>query len=158
MAQTVKNRLKCRRPGFCPWVGKIPWRRKWELIPVFLPGEFYEQRSLVGYSPWAFKELDVSNTVFLSYMNSDITPPPSALGNSLLSRGLRMPQMARGTFLCSCFSGSVFISCCLFLSLSVSVSSLCIPLSLHPLREGPELGEWAFSKGERENAFDSFTM
>ena len=69
-----------------------------------------------------------------------------------------MSQMARGTFLCFCFSGSVFISYCLFVSLSVSVSSLCIPLSLHPLREDPELGEWAFSKRERENAFYSFTM
>ena len=28
---------------------KIPWRREWLLTPVFLPGEFHEQRSLVGY-------------------------------------------------------------------------------------------------------------
>ena len=40
------------RPRFTPWVGKIPWRRKWEPIPVFLPGEVHGQRSLVGYSPW----------------------------------------------------------------------------------------------------------
>ena len=38
-------------PGFKPWVGKIPWRRKWQPTPVFLPGKFLEQRSLVGYSP-----------------------------------------------------------------------------------------------------------
>ena len=31
--------LQCGRPGFDPWVGKIPWRRKWQPIPVFLPGE-----------------------------------------------------------------------------------------------------------------------
>ena len=38
--------------GFNPWVGKkIPWRRKWQLTPVVLPGESHEQRSLVGYSP-----------------------------------------------------------------------------------------------------------
>ena len=37
------------------WVGKIPWRRKWQLDPVFLPGEFHGQRSLVGYSPWVTK-------------------------------------------------------------------------------------------------------
>ena len=30
--------LKCRRPGFDSWVGKIPWRRKWQPTPVFLPG------------------------------------------------------------------------------------------------------------------------
>ena len=29
-----------------------PWRRKWQPTPVFLPGEFHGQRSLVGYSPW----------------------------------------------------------------------------------------------------------
>ena len=27
----------CGRPGFHPWVGKIPWRRKWQLTPVFCP-------------------------------------------------------------------------------------------------------------------------
>ena len=33
------------------WVRKIPGRRKWQLTPVFLPGEFHGQRSLAGYSP-----------------------------------------------------------------------------------------------------------
>ena len=42
--------LQCRRPGFNPWVGKIHWRRKWQSSPVFLPGKFYGQRSLVGYN------------------------------------------------------------------------------------------------------------
>ena len=41
---------QCRRSGFDPWVGKIPWSRKWQLAPVFLPGKFHGQRSLVGYS------------------------------------------------------------------------------------------------------------
>ena len=43
--------LQCRKPGSNPWVG-IPWRRPWWPIPLFLPGEFHGQRSLVGYSPW----------------------------------------------------------------------------------------------------------
>ena len=43
---------RCKRFGFNPWVGKIPWRRKWQPTPVFLPGEFHGRRSLVGYSPW----------------------------------------------------------------------------------------------------------
>jgi len=38
------------RCGFYPWVGKIPWRRKWQPAVVFLPGESHGQRSLVGYS------------------------------------------------------------------------------------------------------------
>ena len=41
-----------------PWVRKIPWRRAWQATPVFLPGEFHGQRSLVGYSPWGRTELD----------------------------------------------------------------------------------------------------
>ena len=49
-----------RRCGFDPWVGKIPWRRAWQFTPVFLPAEFYEQRSLVGYSLWDRKELDMT--------------------------------------------------------------------------------------------------
>ena len=44
-----------RRCGFNPWVGKIPWRRKWQPTPVFLPGIFHRQRSLAGYSPWGHK-------------------------------------------------------------------------------------------------------
>ena len=38
---------------FDPWVGKMSWRRKWQpTIPVFLPGKFHGQKTLVGYSPW----------------------------------------------------------------------------------------------------------
>ena len=36
---------------------KIPWKRKWQPSPVFLPGEFYGQRSLAGYSPWGHKRV-----------------------------------------------------------------------------------------------------
>jgi len=39
-----------RRYGFNPWVGKIPWRRKWQSAPVFLPGKSHGQRSLAGYT------------------------------------------------------------------------------------------------------------
>ena len=48
----------CRRCGFDPWARKIPWSRKWQHIPVFLPGKFHGERSLLGYSPWRCKELD----------------------------------------------------------------------------------------------------
>ena len=44
--------LQCRRPWFNPRVGKIPWRREWLPVAIFLPGEFHGQRSLVCYSPW----------------------------------------------------------------------------------------------------------
>ena len=40
---------------FDPWVRKIPWRRKRQPAPVFLPGESHGQRSLVGYNPRSCK-------------------------------------------------------------------------------------------------------
>jgi len=46
--------------GFDFWFRKIPWRRKWQPTPVFLPGEFHGQRSLTGYSPWGHKESDMT--------------------------------------------------------------------------------------------------
>ena len=52
--------LQCGRPRFDPWVGKIPWRRKWQRTSVLLPGEFRGLRSLVGYSPWSHKESDTT--------------------------------------------------------------------------------------------------
>ena len=45
---------------FDPWVGKIPWRRKWQPIPVLLPRKFHGWGSLVGYSPWGHKESDMT--------------------------------------------------------------------------------------------------
>ena len=45
-----ESACQCRRHGFHPWVRKIPWRRKCQPTPVFLPGEFHGQRSLAGYS------------------------------------------------------------------------------------------------------------
>ena len=50
-----KLACQCRRHkrrSFHPWVGKIPWSRKWQPTLVFLPGKFHGQRSLVGYSAW----------------------------------------------------------------------------------------------------------
>ena len=44
-----------RRCGFNPWIGNIPWRRKWKPTPLFLPGKSHEQRTLVVYSPWQHK-------------------------------------------------------------------------------------------------------
>ena len=43
-----------------PRSGKIPWKRKWQPTPVFLPGKSHGQRSLAEYSPWGRKELDMT--------------------------------------------------------------------------------------------------
>ena len=54
------------RPGFNPWVGKVPWRRAWQPTPVFLPGESHGQRSLERCSPCgACKESDTTEHTYL---------------------------------------------------------------------------------------------
>ena len=40
---------RCGRHRFGPWIGRIPWRRKWQPTPVFLPGESHGQWRPVGY-------------------------------------------------------------------------------------------------------------
>ena len=54
-AYSAGDCLWCRRHEFDPWAWKIIWRKKWKLIPVFLPGMFHGQRSLVGYSSMGHK-------------------------------------------------------------------------------------------------------
>ena len=51
---------QCRKCRFSPWVRKIPWRRAWQLTPVFLTGKSHGQRSLVGYYPRGRKESDTT--------------------------------------------------------------------------------------------------
>ena len=52
----VKN-PPIQRPGFNLWVRKIPQRKKWQAIPVFLPGKYHGQRSLEGYSAWGCRRV-----------------------------------------------------------------------------------------------------
>ena len=72
------------RPGIDPWVGKIPWRRKWQPTPVVLPGESHGWRSLVGYSPRGHKELDMTEqldfTLLLLYLLSTVLSQHHLLG------------------------------------------------------------------------------
>ena len=67
VAQLVKICLQWRRPRFESWVGKIPWRRKWQSTPVLLPGKSHGQRSLVGYSPWGRKESDTTERLYFTF-------------------------------------------------------------------------------------------
>ena len=60
VAHLVKNLPgflhQCARPGFDPWVGKIPWKRERLPTPVFWPGEFHGL-----YSPWGHKQSDMTD-------------------------------------------------------------------------------------------------
>ena len=52
--------LQFGSPGFDPWFGKIPWRRKQQPTPILLTSEHHGQRNLVGYSLWGCKALDTT--------------------------------------------------------------------------------------------------
>jgi len=56
----IESTCQCRRCRFNPWLGKIPWRRKWLPTPVLLPGKSYGQKGLAGFCPWDCKESDMT--------------------------------------------------------------------------------------------------
>ena len=76
VAQAVKKPPAVLRRGFDPWVGKIPWRRERQPTLVLLPGAFYGQRSLAGYSPWGRQEWDT--TEGLTLVGGSPAGPPGA--------------------------------------------------------------------------------
>ena len=73
MQKTRVRSLQCRRPGFDPWVGKIPWRRKWQPTSVLLPGKFHGLRSLIGYSLWGCKESDMTEQLHFHFLYGSLT-------------------------------------------------------------------------------------
>ena len=63
-----ESTCQCRRHEFDPWIRKIPWRRKWQPTPVFLPGKSHGQRSPVGYCHKSLAQLsDAITTTFIPY-------------------------------------------------------------------------------------------
>ena len=67
----------CRRCRFNPWVRKIPWKRKWQSAPAFLPGKLHGLRRLAG-SSWGHKELDMTE-------RAQAAPEPIIIGASRLT-------------------------------------------------------------------------
>ena len=67
------------RYHFHSWIGKIPWRRKWQPTPVFLPEKSLGQKSLVGYSLWGLKELGQLRTKYTLLVRVFTLCPKSSL-------------------------------------------------------------------------------
>ena len=61
----TESAWNARDPGSIPG-SKDPLRKEWLPTLVFLPGEFYGQRSLVGYSPWGHEESDMTEQLIYS--------------------------------------------------------------------------------------------
>ena len=86
---------KHKRHGFHPWVGKIPWRRKWQPTPVSSPGEPRGQRSPVGRSPWVAKtrtRLSDWRCAHTPGVRGPVTVPKVMLGPHLHPRERRSPS------------------------------------------------------------------
>ena len=79
---------QCRRCGFNPWIGKVPWRRKWPPTPVFLPGKFHGQRCLADYSPWGSKRVRHNSSKQYNTIQSyhTLTPSQSTRPSLLIQR------------------------------------------------------------------------
>ena len=141
--------FQCRRPGFDPWVGKIPWKREWQTTPVFLPGESHRQRSLEGYSPWGPTELDATKRLKPQALLRVIFQKLHYLfifdcaGSSLLVRAF-FSSCSKPGLLSSCgaqASGSTGFSCCGAQALGHAGFSSCSPQA--PEHRFNSCGAWA---------------
>ena len=59
--ESICKHRRPKRHRFDPWFRKIPWSKKWQQAPVFLPEKFQGLRNLVDHSPWSHKELDTTD-------------------------------------------------------------------------------------------------
>ena len=119
--------LQCRGHRsltFDPWMGKSPWRRKWQPTPVFVPRESNGQRSFVGYSPRGCKELDP--TRWVSTHSSIMYTCQSQSVSS--SRPFPLSPVGAHTFLFVCVCVHTFL-----LHICVSISVLQIGSSIPTL-------------------------
>ena len=84
VAQWVKNRPQCRRPGFDPWVGRIPWRRERLPTPVFWPGEFHGLYIVHGVtkSPMELNNFHITSNRLSKYLKQKLTELKGGINSS----------------------------------------------------------------------------
>ena len=99
--------LQCGRLGFHPWIGKVPWRRKRQPAPGFLPRESHGQRSLVDYSPWACKESDTTQGLALDLDRRQMAHPQTEAPFSSRSWGGMSARRKKGSQSSSLFTASI---------------------------------------------------
>ena len=113
-----ESACQCRWCGFSPWVGKIPWRRKWQLATVFLPRIFHGQRSLAGLQSGSQSLRWLSTRLLASfYLNCDLGGEGSTirLGQGFLSPVFMAP---------ACTSCDETIQCLAYKKTSMNIN-LC---------------------------------
>ena len=136
-ASGKESTCQCRRPkrwGLNPWVGKVPWRRAWQLTPVFLPGESDGQRSLVGYSPLGRRAghdwSDLAHSLPQDSWNTPPTHQPKKWSTFIKTDTLLLSCsscLLRWPILCGmCFSLNKSTS---YLSFCLTLNSFCNEIS-----------------------------
>ena len=101
-SDSKESTLQCGRPRFNRWVGKIPWKKAWQPIPIFLPGESHEQRSLaatvhvVTMSWTPLKLLSMHAWLFLYHLGC--TKIPGLWSDKKLTGGWGPPAQALAVF------------------------------------------------------------
>ena len=83
----------CSICEFDSWVKKIPWGRKWQPTPIFLPEKSHGQRSLEGYSPWGLKESDTSEQLNHNSRAREMGKAVRKHCNTVLQRPSTVPGM-----------------------------------------------------------------
>ena len=161
MAQWQRFPLQCRGHGFDPWVGKIPWRRAWQPIPVFLLGESHGQRSLVDYSPGGRKESDTTEVTYTHtyihtrihvewiYRDTNTRVPPTTSGmtsGDVNAEESPAPFGSTAERLWMNF-GNTLKSLPPLLILLMHPQSVWQACPSHPLRQGEQPSEVAVTRG-----------
>ena len=120
-----------RRRGLDPWVGKIPWRRKWQHTPVFLPGKSHGQKNLVGYFHGSTKESDTTwrlngDNIYIYFLKKE-------LGNCLRSSSGSLSFNHKPSPPAQGFCGTTFTpgTSTLVWWMWAWLSSLCVPRPKH---------------------------
>ena len=121
---------KHKRPRFYPWVGKIPWRRAWQTIPVFLPGE----------SPWT-EELGVLQFMGSQKVRHDWATELNWWVRNEKQREKPLPSRGQRSLTCSWSEGKLFGLDCVIGSCPLNHTS-DIGASLFPILCPQILGEW----------------
>ena len=112
-----------RKGSFDPWVGKIPMKKAWQPTPVFLPGKFHGQRSLVGYSPWDHKGSDMTEWLTYTHIPS-LFPTSISAVVSLIHSINRFIQIRQHTF-----TAHLLLSCAPCQALGRAVNETNLPFA-----------------------------
>ena len=108
--QRVENPPPMRRPGFNPWVGKIPWGRAWKPTPVLCLNSPHGQRSLVDYSPWGRKESDTTEQLSTN-LHVHMSREFGNMGQSCRVCRTNIWSLMEGGSVC--WSSRTILGCCL---------------------------------------------